>query len=353
MKYNLNNFDFILLVAAFMVIWGHAYTLLSQPGVPIVMGSTIHTFAVKVFFAVSGYLVMSSWIQDPNPIRFIFKRLLRIIPAFVVVVAFSALILGPAVTDLTIAEYFSSDILFQYFSNLIFYIHYALPGVYYNNIYPVAVNGSIWTLPVELFMYLLLLAVGCSSFLMGRETTRIFWCLLTLIVIAITVVKAAIIPKLFDGVVIYGTLVSASLELAPYFLVGGMLALFSQLIRYSVTVAIMLFFIGVFFTGTGTLIHVLNILFVCYTVVVFGSLSTPYIRQTGRFGDISYGVYLYGFPVAQTLSWAFGHDIPFLAHIFLALAFTIILAFFSWHLVEKPALSLKPKRKGHSGQLDT
>jgi peptidoglycan/LPS O-acetylase OafA/YrhL len=96
------------------------------------------------------------------------------------------------------------------------------------------------------------------------------------------------------------------------------------------------------FTQAHPLMAVINVVVLSYAVVVFGSCSTPVLRHAGRFGDLSYGVYLYGFPVAQTLSWAFGQNLPFAAHVFGTLALSLMLAFASWHLVEKPALSLKP-----------
>jgi len=65
-----NNFDFVRLVAASLVIWGHAYPLLDEPGLPALMGSSIHTFAVKVFFVVSGYLIVASWVREPDPLRY-------------------------------------------------------------------------------------------------------------------------------------------------------------------------------------------------------------------------------------------------------------------------------------------
>ena len=87
------------------------------------------------------------------------------------------------------------------------------------------------------------------------------------------------------------------------------------------------------------------ILITSYAVIALGSASTPVLRDFGRWGDLSYGTYLYGFPVAQTLSWAFGDRLPFVGHILLALAISLIFAFASWHLVEKRAMRIKPKAK--------
>ncbi len=69
-------------------------------------------------------------------------------------------VLGPALTSLPLGEYFSSEYTRGYFSNLALYITYHLPGVFATNRVPYAVNGSLWTLPVEFAMYLGLTLLG-------------------------------------------------------------------------------------------------------------------------------------------------------------------------------------------------
>ncbi len=77
--------------------------------------------------------------------------------------------------------------------------------------------------------------------------------------------------------------------------------------------------------------------------ILFGSASTPCIRDTGRYGDISYGVYLYAFPVQQTIISLFGNHLTIWSALSLSTAVTVALAFLSWHLVESPALQLKKR----------
>jgi peptidoglycan/LPS O-acetylase OafA/YrhL len=337
-----NNFDFIRLVAASLVIWGHAYPLLNVPGVPGFMGASIHTFAVQVFFAVSGYLVVASWARDPSPWRFFVKRALRILPALAVVVAASALVLGPIVTTLTAREYFSSPVLIGYFNNLILKIHYSLPGVFVDNIFPHAVNGSLWTLPVEAAMYAIVLIAGWLCLLFSANHLKLLWLILTSAFLLVSALRVTAFPDLFQGVVVYATLVTASLDVASYFMVGGCLYLFSSAIPKSLALAGATVFLAFMFPHAHALMPVANILIVTYAVIVFGSCSTPVVCKAGRFGDLSYGVYLYGFPVAQTLSWMYGHDLSLASHILATLALSVLFAFASWHLVEKRALALKP-----------
>lgn len=339
-----NNFDFVRLVAASLVIWGHAYPLLDEPGLPALMGSSIHTFAVKVFFVVSGYLIVASWVREPDPLRYTMKRGLRIIPALFVVVILSAFVLGPLVSNLSLAEYFGSPVLLGYLRNILLNIRYSLPGVFEDNIYPHAVNGSLWTLPVEATMYLFVLLLGMATFWFSIRMFYAGWILLTVIFLTTAVVRILFVPDLFQNQIVWGMLVTAFLDVAPYFMVGGCLFLFAGIIPHSFAVAVILILASYMLTGVFAVFGVLNILILSYAIVVFGTSSTPYLRQAGRFGDLSYGVYLYGFPVAQTLSWAFGRDMSFHAHIALSLVISMLFAFASWHLVEKRALRLKHSR---------
>jgi len=79
-----------------------------------------------------------------------------------------------------------------------------------------------------------------------------------------------------------------------------------------------------------------------YLVVAFGVSSFPVIRRFGRFGDLSYGVYIYAFPVQQTTIWLMP-GLSFLAHISISIGITLVLAWLSWHFVEKVALTYKPR----------
>jgi peptidoglycan/LPS O-acetylase OafA/YrhL len=80
------------------------------------------------------------------------------------------------------------------------------------------------------------------------------------------------------------------------------------------------------------------------SVVLAGQAGTPVLRRAGRFGDLSYGLYIYAFPVQQTLIWQLKDQLSWGALLALTIATTTVLAFASWHLVEKRALRLKPGR---------
>lgn len=338
-----NNFDFVRLMAASLVIVGHAYPLLAHPNLPFFLHTSISTYAVKLFFALSGFLIVASWTHDPNAGRFLAKRMLRIFPALILVVVLSACVLGPLVTRLPLAEYFGHSMFGDYFLNLRLYIAYALPGVFETNVYPNAVNGSLWSLPAEFFMYLLVLAAGLVARALRVVSFAVVWGGLTLAFMALNMVELHFQAGWFTGAVFYATLVQSVIEVAPYFMIGGCIQLARRWLPLSPMVAIVAMAGAVGIASAGLYAEPLFILITSYAVIALGSASTPVLRDFGRFGDLSYGTYLYGFPVAQTLSWGFGDRLSFVGHILLALVISLLFAFASWHLVEKRALRIKPK----------
>lgn len=340
-----NNFDAIRLFAAALVIYGHGFVLLAEGPVPSILGGEISAIAVKIFFSLSGYLIVASWLNDPNPKRFLARRLLRIWPALALVVFISACVLGPLVSRRDLVGYFSDGALLEYFRNLRLYIVYSLPGVFENNIYPVAVNGSLWSLPAEFAMYCLVMACGIMMAVLPRLRFAAIWGLATIIVLALSYTQFTLQFDIVTGIVIYGTRLDYTLDVAPCFVVGGCLYLLRRFVHASVPIgigAILLCELCVRYLGAP---HPLVAALIAYATISIGTASTVLLRSAGRFGDLSYGVYLYGFPVAQTLSHVYGRDLPFSLHLVATLLLSCAFAAVSFHLVEKQMLKFKPGRQ--------
>ncbi len=231
-----NNFDLLRFVAATLVLVDHSSALTGRPGHsgPFAY-ETLGGFAVAVFFIISGFLVAASWERAPRPGAFALKRALRIVPAYAAVVAFAALVLGPLMTELAPGAYFRSPVTWAYFRNLGFVeLHYSLPGVFTHNPFPNAVNGSIWTLPIEVSMYIALAALGCMG-LMTRPAVSV-------LVAALAVgwlgwgAEASAAPPLYFDVLPTGY----TLHLALWFFAGSALWLWRERVRYRLDVAVAL-----------------------------------------------------------------------------------------------------------------
>jgi peptidoglycan/LPS O-acetylase OafA/YrhL len=335
-----NAFDALRLFAALLVIFGHAFRLTGEAGVTFA-GAGVATTGVKIFFVISGYLVAQSWLRDPDPRRFLQRRLLRIVPGLAAVVLITTFVLGPALTSLPAAAYFADPRTWFYLANVAFYPADELPGVFGTNIAPAEVNGSLWSLPPEISMYLLLPALAVVSLVVTRGYALIALAagLITLVALAVVLPSAEL-----RGMLVYGTRLWAWFAVAPFFLVGACYAFFGwdQGLKRSVALALLALLLVAPVVPIAT--ELLLILALPYIVLAFGVAPAPLKGALTRHGDFSYGLYLYAFPIQQALvalGLAGGALGNFLAATLLAGACAAL----SWHLIERPALRAKPIAK--------
>ena len=329
-----NNFDALRLGAASMVVLGHSFILVGQPP-HAMLGHSVSTLAVQIFFAISGYLIAGSWLRDPHPGRFAERRLRRILPALAAVVLATVLVLGPVLTPLPLADYATHAQTWRYLGNAVLYVSYVLPLVFAENQYPHAVNGSLWTLPVETTMY----ALTPLLMLLGRWKLALLAALALAAGLALYVLFAA--PA---EIVIAGTGFWSAAKLAPYFVVGAMIARY-RLERWldprlglAALALLELMPLGVL-TREGLLILMLP-----YATIAVALRSWPVLRRAGRFGDASYGIYLWSFPVQQTVVHVLGTTGGGWANVAVSLPVSVILGLVSWHLLEKHMLRRGARR---------
>lgn len=339
-----NNFDLLRFVAATLVLIDHCYVLTGRTSVAGPFGyESLGGFAVAVFFVISGFLVAGSWQRSPRLLAFATKRVLRIFPAYAVVVAVCALVVGPIVSDFDRARYFDHVQTWDYFRNLTFVeLHYSLPMVFARNPYPHAVNGSIWTLPTEMAMYIALAALGCIG-LMRRSVVSILAVALAIAWFGWTAELHAARPLYFDVL-----LADVTVHLALWFFLGITLWVWRDRIRYRSDAAVAL--LALLWATEGArvglvLVHVA----VPYLVIWAAQLPVGWMSRFGRHGDFSYGMYLYAFPVQQTLTAYGGAQWPIAAYFAASFAITLVFAVASWHCVERPALRAKQLIRGFGG----
>ncbi len=164
-----NNFDFLRFFAAALVLFAHCYPLvgrkMDEPLTVLTGYEKGGGIAVGIFFVISGYLITASYLNSRSPVSFLTKRALRILPALTVAVLLSAFVIGPMVTSWRLDNYLTSAKTWEYLKNILLITEYELPGVFNQNVYPDVVNGSLWTLPLEVMMYMGVLALGLVGFL--------------------------------------------------------------------------------------------------------------------------------------------------------------------------------------------
>ena len=330
-----NGFDALRFFAATCVLVGHSWPLTARKPEPFPGGwDTLGGVGVAVFFVISGFLVAASRARSASVGSFLHKRALRILPAFTVVCLVSVFVLGPLVTTLPLAQYFDHPQTRIYFANLtMFDVQLALPGVFADNVYPHAVNGSTWTLPIEVFMYLLL-AIG-GTLLLER------WRMLAVLIAGVALYQVRGLDWAASGAHLWTTLPAYyTLKYGVFFAAGTTAYLWRDRLPMSPLAAAVLWGVAILLSKTAVAM-VPYLLALSYSTLVVAALPWPVLTHWGRFGDFSYGMYLFAFPVQQAIVHFAGPQLPLAANIALCFAITLVLAVLSWHFVERPALDLK------------
>lgn len=325
-----NNFDAIRIVAATMVLVSHHFALTGQIEPSFFGVHSVGGLAVAIFFVISGYLVTVSWWRDPNAWRFTLRRFLRIWPALTAVVVFTAYGLGAWVTQLPTGEYLLHPATADYLQTLWMRIHFVLPGVFENNPYPRGVNGSLWTIPYEVRCYIVLGLAGLLGLLKYRP----------ILLLCITGYMAWFFNHSnadLTGVVHYGR------ELSAFFLAGAGLAALEPRWRRRPVLWAGTIAVACALSWSADWRHTALLIGLPFLVIYTGTRATPFVHRAGRWGDPSYGLYLFAFPVQQTVTLYAWPGAGFAGTLCLAMLITVILAYASWHMIEKQALKFKPR----------
>lgn len=334
-----NNFNIIRIVASIMVIYSHMSAIM---GVPVfyVYNQAVSTIAVKIFFIISGYLITKSYMSDPNFIRYMVKRIFRIFPALIAVVLFALFIVGPVFTTLPLSDFFKDSNTWMYLRNILLHPIYSLPGVFADYTYPNAINGSLWSLPVEFAMYLALPLVVVVFKKLKFLKPGIF--LTALFCLAVDILKMVRYPNF--RYVLWGNNLPDWLTLIPFFFIGSFLS-FKEFKKYfNLQLATALLVAGSLISVNYVKAEILLFITLPYFVLSFALCEKPIFCGWFKKCDFSYGLYLYGFIVQQILYNAL-KPYGFSLNIMTLICFvgTLALSVISWYLIEKPLQRLGAK----------
>ncbi len=336
-----NNFDALRLIAAWLVIVGHSFELLGR-GDPLhdaLKVESLGAIGVIMFFAMSGYLVTLSLLRTPSIGEFLWKRALRILPALWVLIAVSVFVWGAALTRFDLLTYYTSLTTQDYLVWMFLRIRQYLPGTFENNPLQQGFNGSLWTLPLEARCYfvLALCAVARKRWLK--------W-LVALTLIGIAVVAFRHFGRGVFRVKVFTIDSYLFLKLVVPFFLGSAIALWGTPRWCRV-------WFGVFSLAAISLwikfaeqapVAGWLVFAMCVGYLALGVALHTHGWFTGitRHGDFSYGLYLYAFPVQQTLI-SFFPLISVAVLIAATTAFTGFFAYLSWRFVEAPMLAEKSR----------
>ena len=333
-----NNFNFLRLVLATLVLFSHSFALTGrghlEPLVRLFGTLSLGALALDGFFLLSGFLIVRSWTQAPQVWPYLQKRILRIYPAFLVAFAFCIFIVGPLASSSP--AYFGQLHLKNLAMRALLLQEPAAPDVFKNQLYPV-LNGAMWTIAYEFRCYLLVLILG----LLGATKHRYFWLAATLSLMAIYPLRPDAGSFGFAQSFYLLGRPGPLIRLAMLFMVGGCFFLFVERVRFHAATALgCLPFIARGDVQRNRFAEVAVATLGGYVLLWFAFVEIPFLDRFQRGADVSYGLYLYGWPVQKLLLlvWPTLSPLPLFA---LALVFSYACGTLSWRIIEKPALRWK------------
>ncbi|HXE24625.1 MAG TPA: acyltransferase [Roseiarcus sp.] len=334
-----NNFTLLRFSAAMTVLFAHSVAVLGLPPEREFffdrLGFSLGEMGLDMLFVTSGFLVTASLVGRQNLIAYLWARILRVYPGMWVMLVLTVFVLAPTLTSLPRDAYYTSPMTWEYFrkcATLIGGVRYSLPGVFETVPLKSEFNGSLWTMPVEVRMYLYLAAIWVALAILPAFRLKVMRFVLPLSAAALLVFVLS--PRLTGGAVnganirvfmfLYGSslyLWRDKVPLGPWLLAGILAAL--ALASFDKTV----FFIVYVFSLAPLVLHLVYV-------------PRGRIRAFNDWGDYSYGVYIYAFPVQQTLAFLFP-GLSLGAMMASSAAVSVAIAILSWKLIEERALAMK------------
>lgn len=324
-----STFDTLRIGAALAVIFSHHFHIARAAPPHWLHSDMVGGVAVMTFFTISGYLVTLSWLRHPDAAAFLWKRLLRIWPGVLLAVITNIFLFGLAFTSLDAADFLRHPETLAYYRNLLLYREYVnLPGVFEDNPVRQVMNGPLWTIPMETLCYAVLAGLGALGVLRSRALATV--ACLGYIAFFLTTQNAD-----FTGTMRHW------FEYPAYFACGALIALHRGVfLPRAQQWLCMLAPIGVLLFFGLELEHSAGLLILPPLLIYLGTRQgggLPFLR---RAGDPSFGIYLFGFPIAQAVE-ATWPELDFTTSLLLTSALSITAGYASWHLLESRVLRLK------------
>lgn len=340
---NGNNFDLIRLLLAVSVVFHHVYGLSELPVFEPLYIRTL--YSVQGFFIISGYLIVMSYENSRSLYSYAIKRIRRIYPAYLFVILFW-FTAGAAITTLSIGQYFSYASLKYLVSNLFFmeFLEKSLPGVFSGNPKD-AVNGVIWTLKIEVMFY----ALVPLLVLWLNKTNKLA---LLVAIYCLSFVYCAYFASLDQG---NGNRIHEQFSKQlpgqmMFFSIGMIFYYYQEYLKFWIKILALpalIFLLSVpiltpfeAFLNAALLQAIIQP--VALGILVIGAaLVLPYLGNFGKYGDFSYGIYIWHFPLIQFFVYLGIFNTHPWSGLALLLTSVAIMAAISWNFVEKPFIGRK------------
>lgn len=321
-----NNFNALRLGLAIIVMLYHIGKLTEQAYFSIFPGE----LAVKCFFVISGFLISQSYLNNSNLKRYAKARFFRIYPLYFLCVM-ACFMFGAIEYNRDIVTYLAFGGGKYLIANLSFanFVAPSLPGLFEHNPLNSAVNGSLWTIKIEVMFYLSVpIIFGFISKHLGFKRT----------VFAISAASLASSILMCILITAYRLPTSIGNQL-PSFMIYFMLgAAFPLIKKEAMKTYLLPVFIIALIIETTPIVDTIITPFACAGFVYIIAFNTQKIKIPDSIGDISYGVYIFHYPVIQAL-YSYGVYENRIVGVITTIVIVFLASYFSWHLLEKKVTS--------------
>lgn len=350
-----NSLGFIRFFAAVVVIFTHCFALGDFDLQSLAFINQLPgTIAVEIFFILSGFLITASYLRSTSIFRYAWHRFLRIYPGLWFCLIFTAFVIAPVVFFFAnygnFSDYFSSpdNNPFTYIqANLINpRQQIRIANLFETNPWSSDLNGSLWTLWFEIKYYMLVPLLGLCGLLTKRKRLFLGIFLVIFLIYILQLLVPATREFFFDipYLSLYtenGMYTWKGKRLLLYFMAGSLLFLYRKRVNMDSKPLFMMAVLGTLL-GFTILPHDLICIIVLPYLIFWLAIHLPFQNfEKNIQGDYSYGLYIYGYPVQQTLTCFGLHQYGFGIYFFLSIIGTLPLAIASWHYIEKPFCKFK------------
>ncbi|MBK4784266.1 MAG: acyltransferase [Pantoea sp. Pent] len=329
-----NNFDIVRLSLAFIVMLVHSAEVTRNADIRFLAHFLNSDFAVKGFFAISGFLIAKSYLRSKSLTSYFIKRAQRILPAYIFTIIM-CFVIGMCLTTLPLMAFLKNKETLKYLvANFSFlnFIQPSLPGVFTNNPNQ-PMDGSLWTIKAELTLYVLLPFIVP---LLKRSPLKV-WSVIFIISCAWYFYFTALYsgPKA-------DTLAKQVIALSSCFFFGSLLAVHQPTFDRLKEITIVSLVVFLLFKSTDYAFIVEPVAFSAVVILFCTSLCKEI--KISQYGDLSYCMYLYHWPIIQVLQHFGVFDANAFAGLGLTIVMTLALAYTSWNSLENRFL----KRTHHA-----
>ena len=333
-----NNFDFLRFLFALLVVISHSYPLSggnesSQWIYHITNGQIVLAqIGLSGFFIISGYFIFQSLKRSNSIIDYFKKRFLRLFPALIVVL-FLTMVLAPFVYN-SETPFFQNAAVYTYFPNnlSLYNLQPCIKGIFDTNSYH-AINGSLWTIRYEFSLY-----IALSLLFFFRKQKWVLFSLISFAFLLFYSIYNFYLTR-FSSSTLFGIQGYHLFNLGTFFIAGSLLSSMQfERLKYKkliLWVVLFILLLSLFLNEYNSVKHII----LPIIIMLIGFMPLPFISTFGKFGDMSYGIYIYSFPIQQTLMYFFKMNTYTL--MFTSVLLSISFGFLSWHWIEKRALKYK------------